>query len=134
VDSAWIFACCDRFPNVCSIYEPNGVAAVWQVRYVQQDGTECVIGIASGISVMLAAVRNGVSGIEGECGGCLDCATCHVYVDEAQMHALPLPGDDELELLGNVAAPRKPNSRLRRQLKPPFPTETLTVYVPEVQS
>jgi 2Fe-2S ferredoxin len=83
---------------------------------------------------MLAAVRNGVSGIEGECGGCLDCATCHVYVDEAQMHALPLPDDDELELLGTVAAPRKPNSRLSCQLKPPFPIEALTVYVPEVQS
>jgi 2Fe-2S ferredoxin len=105
-----------------------------QVRYVQQNGTECVIEIAPGVSVMLAAVRNGVSGIEGECGGCLDCATCHVYVAEAQMHALPLPGNDELELLGTIAAPRKPNSRLSCQLKPPFPTETLTVYLPEVQS
>lgn len=105
-----------------------------QVKYVQQDGTECVIEIALGVSIMLAAVRNGVPGIEGECGGCLDCATCHVYVDEAQMHALPLPGDDELELLGTVAAPRKPNSRLSCQLKPPSPTETLTVYVPEAQS
>ena len=104
-----------------------------RVKYVQQDGTECGVDIASGVSVMLAAVRNGVSGIEGECGGCLDCATCHVYVDEAQMHALPVPGDDELELLGAVAAPRKPNSRLSCQLKPPFPAETLTVYVPKVQ-
>ena len=49
------------------------------------------------------------------------------------MHALPVPGDDELELLGAVAAPRKPNSRLSCQLKPPFPAETLTVYVPKVQ-
>jgi ferredoxin, 2Fe-2S len=46
-----------------------------KVKYVQQDGTECVVEIASSVSVILAAVRNGVSGIEGECGGCLDCAT-----------------------------------------------------------
>ncbi|MEH2549137.1 2Fe-2S ferredoxin [Bradyrhizobium sp. AZCC 2262] len=105
-----------------------------RVKYVQQDGAECVLEIGSGVSVMLAAVRNGVSGIEGECGGCLDCATCHVYVDEAQMGALPSPNDDELELLGTVAAPRKPNSRLSCQLKPPFPTDTLTIYVPEAQS
>jgi 2Fe-2S ferredoxin len=104
-----------------------------RAKYVQQSA-ECVIEIASGVSVMLAAVRNGVSGIEGECGGCLDCATCHVYVDEAQMGALPPPNDDELELLGTVAAPRKPNSRLSCQLKPPFPADTLTIYVPEAQS
>src|ERR1700755_153877 len=101
-----------------------------RVKYVQQDGTECMIEIPSGISVMLAAVRNGVSGIEGECGGCLDCATCHVYVDEAQMHALPVPGDADLELLRAGAAPRRPNSRLSCHLKPPFPAEPLTVYVP----
>ena len=105
-----------------------------RVRYVQQDGAECVIEIASGVSVMLAAVRNGVSGIEAECGGCLDCATCHVYVDEAQMGTLPSPNDDELELLGTVAAPRKSNSRLSCQLKPPFPAETLTIRIPEAQS
>jgi ferredoxin, 2Fe-2S len=105
-----------------------------KVKYVQQDGTECVVEIASSVSVMLAAVRNGVSGIEGEWGGCLDCATCHVYVNEAQLSAIPLPSDEELELLGTVGAPRKPNSRLSCQLKPPFPTETLTVYIPEAQS
>src|ERR1700761_975860 len=98
-----------------------------RVKYVQQDGTECGVEIASGVSVMLAAVRNGVSGIEGECGGCLDCATCHVSIDEAQLRALPLPYDDELERPGTVAAPRKPTSRLSCQLKPPFPTEPLTV-------
>ena len=103
-----------------------------KVKYLQQGGAECEI--ASAVSVMLAAARNGVSGIEGECGGCLDCATCHVYVDEAQMSGLPSPNDGELELLGAVAAPRKQNSRSSCQLKPPFPTETLAVYVPEAQS
>jgi ferredoxin, 2Fe-2S len=105
-----------------------------KVKYIQQNGTECVIEAGSGVSVMLAAVRNGVPGIEGECGGCLDCATCHVYIDEAQMHALPSPEEDELELLGTVAASRKPNSRLSCQLKAPFPIEILTVYVPGAQS
>jgi 2Fe-2S ferredoxin len=105
-----------------------------QVKYVQPDGTECVIAIAAGVSVMLTAVRNGISGIDGECGGCLDCATCHVYVDGAQVRDLPSPQADELELLGTVAALRKPTSRLSCQLRPPFSTETLIVYIPEVQS
>jgi 2Fe-2S ferredoxin len=50
------------------------------------------------------------------------------------MGALALPNDDEIELLATVAAPRKPTSRLSCQLKPPFPTDTLTIYVPEAQS
>ena len=105
-----------------------------KVNFVRNDGSACVIEIGSGASVMLAAVRNGISGIEGECGGCLDCATCHVYVDDAQINALPSPDAEELELLGSVKAPRKPNSRLSCQLKPPFPIEMLTVHIPEVQS
>ncbi|AOR81226.1 2Fe-2S iron-sulfur cluster-binding protein [Novosphingobium resinovorum] len=105
-----------------------------KVRFVQPDGRDSVIEVVSGVSVMLAAVRNGVPGIEGECGGCLDCATCHVYVDIAQVAALPSPNDDEHELLATVASPRKSNSRLSCQLKSPFPTETLTIYVPEAQS
>ena len=105
-----------------------------KVNFIRQDGTACVIEIGSCVSVMLAAVRNGISGIEGECGGCLDCATCHVYVDEAQTGALIPPDAEELEVLGSVKAPRKPNSRLSCQLKPPFPIETLTVHIPEIQS
>lgn len=105
-----------------------------RVRFVLRSGTESVIEVLSGASVMLAAVRNGIDGIEGECGGCLDCATCHVYVDEKQLNDLPAPKEDELELLDAVASTRKPNSRLSCQLKPPFPVETLTVYVPEKQS
>lgn len=104
------------------------------IRFVQRKGTEDVTEVSSGMSVMLAAVRNGISGIEGECGGCLDCATCHVYVDEEQVSHLPAPKEDELELLGAVTATRKPNSRLSCQLKAPFPFESLTIYVPETET
>lgn len=103
------------------------------IKFVQRDGSENVIAVGSGVSVMLAAVRNGITGIEGECGGCLDCATCHVYIDEEQASHLPAPKEDELELLGAVTAPRKPNSRLSCQLKAPFPVDPLTVYVPETE-
>jgi 2Fe-2S ferredoxin len=105
-----------------------------KVNFIRQDGVARVIESGSGASVMLVAVRNGISGIEGECGGCLDCATCHVYVDDAQIKLLPSAGPEELELLGLVKARRKANSRLSCQLKSPFPMETLTVYIPEVQS
>ena len=104
-----------------------------RIRFVERNGTENVIEVGSGVSVMLAAVRNGIAGIEGECGGCLDSATCHVYVDQEHLSHLPAPMEDELELLGAVTATRKPNSRLSCQLKAPFPVDPLTVHVPEIE-
>jgi ferredoxin, 2Fe-2S len=106
---------------------------VSHIKFIQRDGIESVVEISSGVSVMLAAVRNGIAGIDGECGGCLDCATCHVYVDGEQLSHLPAPKEDELELLGAVTTTRKPNSRLSCQLKAPFPVTPLTVYVPETE-
>jgi 2Fe-2S ferredoxin len=105
-----------------------------RVKFVQRDGTEKFVEIDRDVSVMLAAVRNGISGIDGECGGCLDCATCHVYVDEAQMGSVPPPSDEELELLSAVSGQRRSNSRLSCQLKLLAPIDELVVYLPETQS
>jgi 2Fe-2S ferredoxin len=78
---------------------------------------------------MLIAIRNGVCGIEGECGGSLDCATCHVYVDGAQLHLLP-----PQELLAAVASERRPAvSRLSCQVQVPSSVEMFVVHIPERQ-
>ena len=105
-----------------------------RITFVQPDGSENVVNIDSGMSVMLAAVRNGISGIDAECGGCLDCATCHVYIDESHSGVLAPPQPEELELLSSVAAIRKPTSRLSCQLKLPPSITALTVHIPGAQS
>jgi ferredoxin, 2Fe-2S len=104
------------------------------VKFIQNNGSEQIVEIDRNVSVMLAAVRNGIRGIDGECGGCLDCATCHVYVEETQAALLPLPSDEEIELLSNVSAPRKATSRLSCQLKLSSSIGQLVVFIPEVQS
>lgn len=104
------------------------------VKFMLRNGEAKQVEIEGDVSVMIAAVRNGIRGIEGECGGCLDCATCHVYVEKSQSRLLPLPNEDELELLSSVAAQRKPTSRLSCQLKVPAGVAELVVYVPESQS
>ena len=103
------------------------------VQYVSSSGTERTCEVAAGASVMQTAIRNGVRGIDAECGGCLDCATCHVYVDETQLAALRPPSPQEEELLGAVAAERRPTSRLSCQLHVPAELETLVVHIPERQ-
>ncbi|WP_271669606.1 2Fe-2S iron-sulfur cluster-binding protein [Bradyrhizobium sp. CCBAU 51627] len=105
-----------------------------QVRFVQHDGSEKCVEVQRDVSVMLAAVRSGIRGIDGECGGCLDCATCHVYVDEGQASSVPPPSEEELELLSAVSGERKPNSRLSCQLKVLAPLKELVVRVPARQS
>ena len=105
-----------------------------RITFVQPDGSENVVNIDSGTSVMLAAIRNGISGIDAECGGCLDCAPCHVYIDESHSGVLAPPRPEELELLSSVAAIRKPASRLSCQLKLPPSITALTVHIPGAQS
>jgi 2Fe-2S ferredoxin len=107
---------------------------VAHVKFVQKNGSEQIVEIDENVSVMLAAVRNGIRGIDGECGGCLDCATCHVYVEETRAGLQPLPSDEEVELLSNVSAQRKASSRLSCQLKLPSSIDQLVVFIPQVQS
>ena len=54
-----------------------------KITYIEHDGTEHVIDVKTGLSVMEGAVKNNIPGIDADCGGACACATCHVYVDEA---------------------------------------------------
>lgn len=86
------------------------------VRYVTDGGSVQEIEGNEGESLMHVAVRNGVPGIEGECGGELSCATCHVYVDSEWASKLRPPSQDEEELLESVEDVRD-DSRLGCQIR-----------------
>ena len=51
-----------------------------KVIFQFKDGREREIETPENRSVMEVAVENGVEEIAGSCGGCISCATCHVYV------------------------------------------------------
>lgn len=87
-----------------------------KVFYVQPDGVEKVIEGIDGESVMTTAVKNGVSGIVGQCGGVLSCATCHVFLAEDELDDFPAPSEDEDDMLDCAATDREANSRLSCQL------------------
>lgn len=86
------------------------------VTFRLPDGSTQVVDARVGTSVMQAAVESGVPGIIGECGGQAMCATCHVYVDQPAMDALPDIGEDEDEMLDSTDSPRTERSRLGCQL------------------
>ena len=54
-----------------------------KITFITQDSDTIVLEGHSG-SLMALAVENGVSGIDGDCGGVCSCATCHVYVNADQ--------------------------------------------------
>ena len=86
------------------------------VTVTTRDGRTKEITAQSGRSLMENLRAGGIEEILALCGGCCSCATCHVYVDEDWLSALPPVSDDEDDLLGTSGA-RQPNSRLSCQIK-----------------
>ena len=87
----------------------------------------------SGQSLMQVALQAGVRGIEGECGGTMVCATCHVYVAPEWIGRLPAPSEDELAMLEGAAALTREGSRLACQITVGPALAGLVVEVPERQ-
>ena len=69
-----------------------------KIRFIEHTGEEHEVEAKAGGSVMLAALTNGVPGIDADCGGACSCATCHVFV-EAGDKTLPEMSEDEDDLL-----------------------------------
>lgn len=99
---------------------------------VEHSGEAHTLDVAIGLSVMEGAVKNSVPGIDADCGGACACATCHVYVEEAWLGALPQKSRTEAQML-EFADSSRPNSRLSCQLKVTATLEGLRVSLPESQ-
>lgn len=104
-----------------------------KIRYSQPDGFTEELDVAVGESIRDAAIKAGVAGIEGECGGQMNCATCHVYVDHRWLAKTSEIDELEDAMLDDTASPRKDNSRLSCQLRVQPDWEGFTVHVPESQ-
>ena len=87
-----------------------------KVTFISHDGDESEVSVEVGISLMRAAVDNGVPGIDGDCGGQCACATCHVYIDSPWDALIPPLGSREDEML-SFTSERANSSRLACQVK-----------------
>lgn len=100
-----------------------------KVIFVQPDGTQHLVQAKPGKTLMEAAVRHGVPGIDAECGGSCSCATCHVVVDDAWSGRLPARSDEEASTLDYAAGVRG-NSRLSCQIVVTEALDGLVVRLP----
>ncbi|MGG7567128.1 2Fe-2S iron-sulfur cluster-binding protein [Rhodovulum sp. DZ06] len=103
-----------------------------KITYIEFGGTEHVVDVPEGLTVMEGARDNDVPGIEADCGGACACSTCHVYVDPAWVEKLPAREGMEEDMLDFAFEP-KPNSRLTCQLRVTPELEGLVVRMPEKQ-
>jgi 2Fe-2S ferredoxin len=103
------------------------------LTYITHDGETHKVEAATGTTVMEAAVRAMVPGIEAECGGACACATCHVYVDEAWKEKVGGPSPMEEDML-DFAYDVAETSRLSCQIKVTDELDGLVVRVPERQA
>ena len=103
-----------------------------KITYIQFDGSETVIDVKPGLTVMEGAVKNNVRGIDADCGGACACATCHVFVDEAWVGKTGEKSAMEESML-DFAESVQPNSRLSCQIKVSDELDGLTVRMPESQ-
>ena len=80
-----------------------------------REGTVQELNGADGLSVMEVIRDGGIDELLALCGGCCSCATCHVYVDEEFVGALPPISEDENDLLDS-SDQRNERSRLSCQI------------------
>ena len=103
-----------------------------KITYISNAGKETTIDVSVGMSVMRAAIAQGIDGIDADCGGSCACATCHVYVDAAWADKLKAPAAAEADMLDFVIE-RKPESRLSCQLEVTAEMDGLVVRLPVAQ-
>lgn len=102
-----------------------------KVTWKLPDGTEVAADVSNGTNMMQAAVDNNVPGVIGECGGCLSCATCHVYVDDAWVSKTGEADEFEDAMLDVAEAARQSTSRLSCQIEASDGLDGLVLIVPQ---
>ena len=103
-----------------------------KITFVEAGGTRRTVEAPVGWTVMEAAVKNSVPGIEAECGGACACATCHVYVDEAWVGKTGSAQPMETDMI-DFASDVRETSRLSCQIKVSPDLDGLVVETPARQ-
>ena len=103
-----------------------------KITFIDAEGTSRTVEAEVGSTVMENAIRNGIPGIEAECGGACACATCHVYVAEEWTSAVGEPQPMEEDML-DFAFDVRSTSRLSCQIRVSPELDGLVVHTPTKQ-
>lgn len=101
-----------------------------KVTWVLPGGEEVVADVQAGVNLMEAAQANNVAGIQGECGGSLSCATCHVHVEDDWLAKTGEKGDFEEAMLDMADGEVTGASRLSCQIEASDDLDGIRLIVP----
>ena len=103
-----------------------------KITFIQPDGKSQTVVAENGMTIMEAAKKNLIAGIEAECGGACACATCHVYVDPAWRSKAGKPENMEEDML-DFAFDVREESRLSCQIKVTDALDGIVLRIPAKQ-
>ena len=103
-----------------------------KITFIQPDGSTQTVVADNGMTVMEAAKKNLIAGIEAECGGACACATCHVYVDAGWRDKTGKAESMEEDML-DFAFDVREESRLSCQIKVTDALDGLVLRIPPKQ-
>ena len=104
-----------------------------KITYIEHNGTQHVVEVSTGLTVMEGARDNNIPGIDADCGGACACSTCHVYVDPEWVSKVPPSEDMEQDMLDFAYEPDPERSRLTCQMHVTDDFDGLIVQLPEKQ-
>tara|TARA_Y100001949_G_scaffold157087_1_gene146388 strand:+ start:63 stop:383 length:321 start_codon:yes stop_codon:yes gene_type:complete len=103
-----------------------------KITYVENNGNTHTVEVAEGLTVMEGAIQNNIPGIDGDCGGGMACATCHVYVKDEWFDKINKKSEGEDDMIDQAYKPKK-SSRLSCQIQVSSEIDGLEVNLPEKQ-
>lgn len=103
-----------------------------RVTYISFGGDRRTIELAEGETLMAGAVENEIPGIDGDCGGCAACGTCHVHVHPDWQAKVGVASDVERDML-QFADGASDDSRLACQIRMREELDGVIVLLPQSQ-
>ena len=114
--------------NISNILCTRRLLSSIAVTFIENYKTIKCIG-NKGDSLLVTAKENDIS-LEGTCGGCQSCSTCHIYVDKNYINKLEEIKEEEEDLLDMVDDYRE-NSRLACAIKVTKELDGIILEVPK---
>ena len=100
-----------------------------QICFKQKDDSSVTVEANCGQTLMHEAMRHGIVGIIGECGGSCMCATCHIHLKHPEKYGLGGISEMEETMLELEGEDITPHSRLACQIEITPQLDGLTVTV-----
>ena len=104
-----------------------------QIEFITPSGEVRQVEAQKGETLMEAAVRHQIEGIEAACGGSMSCGTCHAWVLSPWNDQIAAPQQGERVIL-EFGVHIRPDSRLTCQIEVSSALDGARIEVPPSQS